>query len=80
MAKTPVLPPEKTKVDVRLRGDHPHSGKYGWIPLKNGQPETVNMFGNLMVKIEFSDGTGCFSEQRHIELIEPISPPPPRKA
>lgn len=59
-----------SKVDVRIRGDHPHTGKVGWIPMQNGKPETVNMFGLLMVKVEFPDGTGCFAEQRHLARID----------
>jgi len=59
-----------SRVDVRIRGDHPHTGKLGWIPMQNGEPETVNMFGRLMVKVEFPDGTGCFAEQRHLARID----------
>lgn len=77
--KQPTPPPVKTKQDVVLRGNHPHSGKYGWIPLNAGVPETINLFGNLMVKIEFPDGTGCYAEQRHLAMIEPTAPPPPKK-
>ena len=58
-----------SKVDVLLRGDHPHSGKVGWIPLRNGEPETINMLGRLMAKIEFPDGSGCYAELRHLSRI-----------
>ncbi len=56
----------KTKVDVRIIGDHPHTGRVGWVPINNGDPETINMFGRLMVRVNFLDGTGCFVEQRHL--------------
>jgi hypothetical protein len=59
-----------SKVDVRVIGDHPHSGKSGWIPLRNGEPETINMFGRLMAKIEFPDGTGCYAEMRHFSIYK----------
>lgn len=59
-----------SKVDVRIIGDHPHVGKSGWLPLRNGEPETVNMFGRLMVKIEFPDGSGCFAELRHFSIYK----------
>lgn len=58
-----------SKVDVLLRGDHPHSGKVGWIPLQNGEPETINMLGRLMAKVEFPDGSGCYAELRHLSRI-----------
>lgn len=61
---------ESGKVTVRVRGDHPHTGKIGWIPIRAGIPETVNMFGNLMIRVEFPDCTGCYAEQRHLELLE----------
>jgi hypothetical protein len=71
MTNTPDSSPTTvSKVDVFLRGDHPHSGKAGWIPMRNGEPETINMLGRLMVKIEFPDGTGCYAEQRHLARID----------
>lgn len=59
-----------SKVDVRIIGDHPHTGKCGWIPLRNGEPETINMFGRLMAKIEFPEGTGCYAEMRHFSIYK----------
>lgn len=59
-----------SKVDVRVIGDHPHTGKSGWIPLRNGEPEVVNMFGRLMAKIEFPDGTACYAEMRHFSIYK----------
>lgn len=60
----------QSKVDVRIIGDHPHTGKCGWIPLRNGEPETINMFGRLMAKIQFPDGTGCYAEMRHFSIYK----------
>ena len=58
-----------TKVDVLIRGDHPHGGKVGWITLVNNEPETMSLLGRLMVKIEFPDGSGCYSELKHLTRI-----------
>lgn len=79
MAKQPIPPPRDRKVSVRIRGDHPHSGKLGSILVVDGQCETINMFGTGMVKIIFKDDSACYAELKHIEMIEPTSPPPPRK-
>lgn len=77
MAKEPTAPPERSMIPVVIYGNHPHTGKTGWIPLNNGVPETINMFGRGMVRVQFHDGTGCYAEQHHIQTI--TSAPSPRK-
>lgn len=76
MTKEPVSPPKRSMIPVVICGSHPHSGRNGWIPLTNGIPETINMFGHGMVRVEFHDGTGCYAEQHHVQTIS--SPPPPK--
>lgn len=75
--REPVKPPKHSRVPVVLRGDHPYSGKEGWIPMTDGVPETVNMFGNGMVRVNFDDGTGCYAEQHHVQTVS--SAPAPRR-
>ena len=59
-----------TKIDVRIRGDHPHRGKIGWIAITHGHAFAISLFGVGMVKVDFADGTACFAEQRHLEFWE----------
>ena len=58
------------KIDVRIRGDHPHRGRIGWIAITHGYAFTINVFGVGMVKVNFADGTACFAEQRHLDFWE----------
>lgn len=76
MTKEPIPPPQRSNIPVVIRGDHPHRDRAGWIPMTNGEAETINLFGRGMVRVEFHDGTGCFAELHNLGSLQP---PPPRK-
>ena len=77
-SKEPVPPPKEHNVAVQIRGDHPHTGRFGFIHVVDGMPEHINLFGKGMVKVTFENGDGCFAELHNVAKVAP-PPAPPRK-
>lgn len=79
--KQPVPPPTEKRIPVRLIGDHPHTGKRGYLLSKDGQIETLNVLGTHMIKVYLLDDhtDACYAQFNRIAEEPPTSPPPPRK-
>ena len=76
-SKEPVPPPKNRHVAVQIRGEHPHTGRFGRVTYIDGVPEHINLFGKGMVKVEFEDGDACYAELNNLAKVAP--PPPPTK-
>lgn len=78
-SKEPVPPPKEKKVAVQIRGDHPHTGRFGLVHYIDGVPEHINLFGKGMVKVTFENGDGCYADLHNLAQVAPPPAPPKRK-